>query len=99
MQTQYNNKGVLFPNKRKQGNQPDWTGKLTIDGKEDRLSGWIKEDKNGQTFISLARTPADQVDAFRKSNGAQASEGPSFGGGNNASANNERKADNDQIPF
>jgi hypothetical protein len=89
MQTQYNNKGVLFPNKRKQGNQPDWTGKLTIDGKEDRLSGWIKEDKNGQTFISIARTPADQVDAFRKTNAPE----PTM------RATTPNNSDNDQIPF
>lgn len=73
MQTQYNNKGVLFPNKRKQGNQPDWQGKLTIDGREDRLSGWFKEDKNGETYISISRTPASEVDAFKKQAASQPS--------------------------
>lgn len=66
MTEQYNNRGVLFINRNKQGNQPDWTGKLTIDGKEDRLSAWIKKDRNGDEFLSIARTPADEAAKYAK---------------------------------
>lgn len=100
MQTQYNNKGVIFPNRRKQGNQPDWTGKLTIDGKEDRLSGWIKKDKNGQSYISIARTPAEQVEAFRRKDNANVivdDAGKEFSA--EASGHANREADSDRIPF
>ena len=66
MITQYENRGFLFVNRNAQGNQPNWKGKLTIDGKEDRLSAWIKRDKNGQEYISISRTPADEAAKFVK---------------------------------
>lgn len=86
MTEQYNNRGVLFINRNKQGNQPDWTGKLTINGKEDRLSAWIKRDKNGQEFLSVARTPADEAAKYAKPQ-------------EQAAAPAKQQANEDGIPF
>jgi hypothetical protein len=86
MTNQYENRGVLFRNKFKQGNQPDYKGKLTLNGEEDQLSAWVKRDKNGEEFLSLARTPADEAAKYAKPK-QEADQKPS-------------KTDNeDQIPF
>jgi len=34
-------------------NQPDYTGRLTINGEEYRLSGWSRE-KEGRRYLSIA---------------------------------------------
>lgn len=49
--------GALFPND-KQGNdrRPDWRGDVMIEGKKWRLSGWVKDGRNGE-FISLKSEP------------------------------------------
>jgi hypothetical protein len=67
MTPEYENRGVLFINKRKQtSNQPDWTGTITIDGKKDRLSAWGKRGSNGEEYISISRTPADEAAKYAK---------------------------------
>lgn len=44
--------GVSGANEYKQkDNQPDFTGKCTIDGKEYRMAGWSRQGNNGN-FIS-----------------------------------------------
>ena len=49
----YENKGVLFKNDRKEKeNQPDYTGKITRGGKEKRLAAWLKDGQRGK-FMSL----------------------------------------------
>jgi len=49
----YENKGVLFKNDRKEKeNQPDYTGKITLGGKEKRLAAWLKDGQRGK-FMSL----------------------------------------------
>lgn len=55
--TEYDNtnRGVLFQNFRKDSDkQPDYKGELNVDGVELQISGWKKESKNGNTFLSLA---------------------------------------------
>ena len=48
------NSGALFTNKnRKEEKHPNYTGKLNVNGKEYQLSGWIKETKTGEQFLSL----------------------------------------------
>ena len=48
------NSGALFTNKnRKEEKHPNYTGKLNVNGKEYQISGWIKETKNGEQFLSL----------------------------------------------
>ena len=49
------NRGVLFKSdKRGNPKRPDWFGKIDIDGKEYKLSGWNKTGQRGE-FISIAR--------------------------------------------
>ena len=48
------NSGVLFVNEDKQGKQPDYKGKIDIDGRELELAGWKRQSKrDGKTFLSL----------------------------------------------
>jgi hypothetical protein len=47
--------GSVFVNTKKdRENQPDRTGSCTIDGVEYWINGWMKKDKNGQPWMSLA---------------------------------------------
>jgi len=48
-----NNSGVLFTNQKKADNQPDWKGKVNVNGKDMEVAGWVKEGKNGK-YISLS---------------------------------------------
>jgi len=50
------NRGVLFRNYEKENDrQPDYSGKINVDGREMRLAGWIKQSKDGsKSFLSLA---------------------------------------------
>ena len=49
----YTNSGVLFRNDRKEkDSQPDYTGKINVDGRELRLAAWLKAGKKGK-FMSL----------------------------------------------
>lgn len=48
------NRGVLFVNyKKDKDTQPDYNGKINIDGKEVPISGWKKKSKKGEVFLSL----------------------------------------------
>lgn len=52
---QRNNNGSLFKNDRKNNErQPDYTGNAIINGKNMRVSAWIKKSQNGTAFMSLA---------------------------------------------
>lgn len=49
------NRGTLFKaDERRNDRSPEYTGKLNIDGKEYRLSAWIKESKTGKKYFSLS---------------------------------------------
>lgn len=55
--------GSVFNNPRKEKDtHPDRTGDCTIDGRKYWISGWVKQDKNGKQYLSLAFKPKDQVD-------------------------------------
>ena len=57
---QNNMSGALFRNDRKQQpNHPDHTGTCKIDGKEYRISAWIKQSGAGNKFFSLAFEPKE----------------------------------------
>ena len=48
------NYGALFKNDQKSNdNQPDYTGKVNVEGADYKIAGWIKESKAGNTYLSL----------------------------------------------
>ena len=56
--------GSVFVNtKKERDNQPDRTGSCMIDGVEYWINGWMKKDKNGQPWMSLAFKRKDQTAA------------------------------------
>ena len=55
------NRGALFKNDdRKSDSAPEYTGTLNVDGKEYRLSAWVKESTNtGRKFFSMSVQPKE----------------------------------------
>lgn len=50
-----NNRGYLYPNANKnKPTQPDFTGKLTVDGKEWKINAWENKSPDGKKFLSLS---------------------------------------------
>ena len=51
---QYDNEKrfVLFPKNNANPKAPNWTGTITIDGKEWEMSAWNKAGKKGGEFLS-----------------------------------------------
>ena len=55
------NTGALFVNSKKESDKhPDRNGSLNVDGVDYWISGWLKKDKNGGTFLSLAVKPKEE---------------------------------------
>lgn len=55
-----NNSGVLFKNDRKESERhPDFKGNAEVNGVEYWVSGWKKQGKSGNTFISLSFQPKE----------------------------------------
>ena len=48
--------GSIFKNQYKENdNQPDYKGSIKLqDGSDKELAAWVKQDKNGNSFLSLA---------------------------------------------
>ena len=47
--------GALFLNEKKvEDKQPDYTGTITIEGKQRPISAWIKVSKSGAKYISVS---------------------------------------------
>ena len=66
--------GALFREAEKKSDRhPDYRGNLTIRGEVFRLSGWVKETRDGKKYLSLAvsedqgRVPAGRRTASRPS--------------------------------
>lgn len=62
------NSGAIFKNDRKTAeNQPDYRGKINVDGKEWEISLWVKEgQKAGEYFSAAIKEPwvkPDEVQA------------------------------------
>jgi uncharacterized protein (DUF736 family) len=47
------NTGALFTNEKKADNQPDYKGKINVNGKDLEIAAWIKTSKAGSKFMSL----------------------------------------------
>jgi len=63
MADQYDNnlRGVLFHNdKGDNQNRPDMTGNVEIDGTKYRVACWNKTSKNGNSFMSMSLSLADE---------------------------------------
>jgi hypothetical protein len=72
---QRDNSGVMFANDRKEKDtHPDRTGNAMIDGRKYWVSGWIKQDRNGKPFLSLAFKPQDQAEGARQERSQPAQE-------------------------
>jgi len=65
------NSGTIFKNDKKTAeNQPDYRGKINVDGKEWEISLWVKEgQKAGKYFSAAIKEPwvkPDEVQALAK---------------------------------
>lgn len=49
-----NNTGAIFKNDKKQGNQPDYRGKVNVNGKEMEIALWLKESSKGTKYFSCS---------------------------------------------
>lgn len=57
---QRDNSGSIFKNdKKEKDTHPDRTGSAMIDGKQYWVSGWVKQDRNGNPWMSLAFKPKE----------------------------------------
>lgn len=55
------NRGTLFKNdKGDNPNRPDYTGKINVEGKEYRLSAWLKDAQSGKKYMSLSVSSNEQ---------------------------------------
>ncbi len=54
--SQNDNSGALFKNDKKQegDNRPNYRGSAKVGGDEVWVSAWLKKDRNGNMFMSLA---------------------------------------------
>jgi uncharacterized protein (DUF736 family) len=60
--------GALFKNDRKETeNHPDYTGDVLVNGTSFWINGWKKQDRNGNSFLSLSFKPKDQMRPASKS--------------------------------
>jgi len=48
------NTGAIFKNDKKQGNQPDYRGKVNVNGKEMEIALWLKESSKGTKYFSFS---------------------------------------------
>ena len=74
---QYDNEKrfILFPKKNSNPKAPNYTGSITINGKEWELSGWDKQGKNGASFISGSmKEPYKQGEQKPKNNSVNSDE-------------------------
>jgi hypothetical protein len=59
--SKYDNSGILFVNRdKKTDKHPAYTGKITINGEERRLAGWIKKDETTGQFKYMTLKISDQ---------------------------------------
>ena len=68
----------LFRNQEKtESNQPDYTGKVLVNGKEMRMAAWLKEGKGGK-FLSGKLSEFDKSKSVKTKNVQNESDGLPF---------------------
>ena len=93
--------GSLFKNSRKTSDKhPDRNGSAMIDGVEYWVSGWVKQDRNGNPWMSLAfkRKDEAQAPAPRQQTRARPSSAD-MGRDQGAAPRRARDDLDDEIPF
>jgi hypothetical protein len=61
------NRGTLFRNDRKDGDKsPDYKGSLNVGGVDHWISGWIRQSKTGNKFMSLSVKPKEEAAPAKK---------------------------------
>lgn len=54
---QKNDSGALFKNEKKTAeNQPDYTGRATIEGQQYNVAAWVRTSQAGAKYMSLSFT-------------------------------------------
>lgn len=90
------NRGVLWKNDRKtKDNQPDYTGKINVDGRDLKLAAWIKDGDNGK-YMSLS--VSEQQDAAQQPSRSSSVQGFRPAARTPAPAS-KGDLDDDSIPF
>ncbi len=49
-----NNRGAIFKNTKTKDTQPDYRGKVNVNGKDMEVSLWVKESKTGSKYFSAS---------------------------------------------
>lgn len=63
------NKGSLFKNDRKEKDtHPDYTGNITVEGKEYWINAWLNEAKSGVKYLGLSVNPKEAKKEQQSSN-------------------------------
>lgn len=57
METKINTGSIFKNDKKSNDKQPDYNGKINVDGKEKQIALWIKEGKNGKYFSVAISEP------------------------------------------
>ena len=58
------NTGAIFKNDKKQGNQPDYRGKVNVNGKEMEIALWLKESSKGLKYFLPKEDLTDKPKSF-----------------------------------
>ncbi|EJO71748.1 DUF736 family protein [Leptospira kirschneri] len=72
-------KGSLFSNATKEKEtQPDYTGKVLLEGKTYRLAGWIRKSATGKNYLSLSLSEPNLEKKSEGSSVVMATDGNDF---------------------
>lgn len=100
-QNKLQNKGYLFPNKKKNKNtQPDLIGKVNWNGEEISISAWEKVSATGEKFLSISLSekfvrPDSDTPVVVTTNNTQRSTNSNVQNGSNKLSNTSSHPDND----
>jgi hypothetical protein len=96
------NRGVLFDNNRaRKDTDPDYTGKVNVNGIEYWLSAWWNESRQGMEFLSLSVREMDYQESERDNQrGSRRNDDRRGSRGSRGKARGrEREDEDDDLPF